>query len=343
MDKYIIWGLNGFIKGKGAYEALLGKDSVEFVVDFSYHNRADVHPIEDILKYPQHKVIINHSHTKSVLDFIAYHRPKNEFFATLIPYHPYSKWDPAEQREFYRQHKDELVEIFSHDELSLSILDNFLTIFSADKPLILPYNHERIKRFYSIDTKYFPEDIFLPTHDLTLIDCGAWQGDSAMNFISRFRQRVKKIALIEPSKENLEKAKENLKNYSNVSFEYINAGVSDKCSKGNFKFYEGSSMASHFEEADVESDSENSVKLVTLDSLDLKAEGTAIIKMDIEGFELQALKGATEYCRKYKPVLAFCLYHKSHDLYDLTKFVSDLGYRCYLRSPLHPVCYAVMD
>ena len=56
------------------------------------------------------------------------------------------------------------------------------------------------------------------------------------------------------------------------------------------------------------------------------------IKMDIEGAELTALRGATVSIQKYKPDLSICLYHKLEDIYSIPEFILDLnlGYKIYL-------------
>ncbi|HWQ14791.1 MAG TPA: FkbM family methyltransferase [Roseiflexaceae bacterium] len=53
------------------------------------------------------------------------------------------------------------------------------------------------------------------------------------------------------------------------------------------------------------------------------------IKMDIEGAELEALRGATETLRAHRPRLALAVYHSMDDLVRIPQFLSDLdlGYR----------------
>lgn len=72
------------------------------------------------------------------------------------------------------------------------------------------------------------------------------------------------------------------------------------------------------------------------------------IKMDVEGAELESLKGAQETIRKYKPKLAVCLYHKPEDMVTIPLYIKELvaEYKLYLRhhttGPYDTVLYAVM-
>ena len=56
------------------------------------------------------------------------------------------------------------------------------------------------------------------------------------------------------------------------------------------------------------------------------------IKMDIEGAELPALKGAVKTIKRYKPKLAVSLYHSLKDFVDIPDFLSslELGYKFYI-------------
>ncbi|KZR70343.1 hypothetical protein PMIT1303_00004 [Prochlorococcus sp. MIT 1303] len=67
-----------------------------------------------------------------------------------------------------------------------------------------------------------------------------------------------------------------------------------------------------------------SLPLVSLDHLLAKGDIERIdfIKLDIEGSELNALKGATEVIQKFKPKLAISLYHKPNDLHEIPLYIS---------------------
>jgi FkbM family methyltransferase len=76
---------------------------------------------------------------------------------------------------------------------------------------------------------------------------------------------------------------------------------------------------------------EDFVDVVRLD--DLLDESPTLIKMDIEGAELSALKGAAKIVTLAKPRLALSAYHRATDLLDLTELALKLNpnYRIGLR------------
>jgi FkbM family methyltransferase len=57
------------------------------------------------------------------------------------------------------------------------------------------------------------------------------------------------------------------------------------------------------------------------------------IKMDVEGAELEALKGAEATIRRDAPKLAVSVYHQLHDMWSIPQWIDSLemGYRFYLR------------
>lgn len=69
--------------------------------------------------------------------------------------------------------------------------------------------------------------------------------------------------------------------------------------------------------------------------------------MDIEGAEIEALKGAEYIIKKYKPKLAISIYHKLEDIIDLIYIIMQYrnDYKFYLRhysiASFDTVLYAV--
>ena len=84
----------------------------------------------------------------------------------------------------------------------------------------------------------------------------------------------------------------------------------------------------------------------TLDGL-LGSERVTFIKMDIEGAEVEALKGAKEIIQRDRPKLAISAYHRAEDIVNIPilvkEFVPDyhLYFRHYSNDVNETVLYAV--
>lgn len=64
-----------------------------------------------------------------------------------------------------------------------------------------------------------------------------------------------------------------------------------------------------------------------------KLDRVDFIKMDIEGAELESLRGAENTIRQFRPKLAISVYHKFNDLWEIPQYIDSLGlgYRFALR------------
>ena len=85
------------------------------------------------------------------------------------------------------------------------------------------------------------------------------------------------------------------------------------------------------------------VPVYSIDSF-LNGEPLTFLKADIEGFELNMLKGACQTIARYKPDLAICLYHKASDIYEIPLYLHSLvpEYHMYLRHHLHDYSETVL-
>ena len=113
------------------------------------------------------------------------------------------------------------------------------------------------------------------------------------------------------------------KNYRNV-FLY-NCGVWDK--ETTLRFKNQGDMGSAVSE-----DGGINVPVNTIDNV-VTDNPVNLIKMDIEGSELHALKGAINTLQNYNPMLIICVYHKAEDLITIPQFIKNIykNARFYIR------------
>ena len=149
----------------------------------------------------------------------------------------------------------------------------------------------------------------------TLIDCGAYDGDSIHDFINVF-QDYKKIIAIEPDSLNCKKLKKRKIQEKIRELVVIRKGIG--AHKGALRFHnEGASSSYLSETGDIE------IQITTLDAICDDITGIIMIKMDIEGAELEALKGAQKLIKEKSPILAICVYHNERDLIDIPKIIHE--------------------
>ncbi len=72
---------------------------------------------------------------------------------------------------------------------------------------------------------------------------------------------------------------------------------------------------------------------MTIDSV-VTDEQVSFIKMDIEGAEMSALRGARETIKRCKPRMAISIYHSNEDMLDIPEYIHSLvpEYRLFLRA-----------
>lgn len=179
--------------------------------------------------------------------------------------------------------------------------------------------------------QYFDKEIIPKIQNIRFVDGGGYVGDTATEVIKNYPD-FKKIYLIEPIPENIRIAKRELGEYENI--EFLTCGVSNK--KEILYFNEEKSFSSIYGKGT------QSVDVNTIDNL--INEKVDYIKLDIEGAEQDALEGAKETIRKYKPILAVCIYHKAEDWYKIPEKILAIekNYDVYLRHYMEGIFESVM-
>jgi hypothetical protein len=94
-------------------------------------------------------------------------------------------------------------------------------------------------------------------------------------------------------------------------------------------YYQDFGPASHISGEPFDAQTGETTTLSIDDFVDrYKVEKVDFIKMDIEGSEPGALKGAEKTIRKFRPVLAVAIYHSMDDLGDIPAWIASLNLPC---------------
>jgi FkbM family methyltransferase len=167
----------------------------------------------------------------------------------------------------------------------------------------------------------------------TVIDGGGCWGDSALYFAQRAGSdgRVFTFEFVEP---NLEIMSQNLALNPTVrnQIEVVERALWER--SGEEVRYQDNGPGTRVS-SDGSGQSAKSVVTLSIDDMVREKNVPRIdfIKMDIEGSELSALKGAETTLRRFKPKLAICVYHRLEDFFDIPAYLESLclGYRFHLR------------
>lgn len=190
--------------------------------------------------------------------------------------------------------------------------------------------------------QYFDPAIVMLHEDEVFVDGGAYIGDTAEGFLKFCNGKYEKMHLFELDPGIYKKLNLNLTNLGgggeNCCYPY---GLSDENGKVSFSGGDSNSSINGSKESNMIGE------VRKLDDV-LKGERVTFIKMDIEGSELAALKGAANTIRSQKPKLAICIYHSPQDMLKIPIYIKSLvpEYKIYIRHytdmMLETVCYAVL-
>lgn len=177
------------------------------------------------------------------------------------------------------------------------------------------------ERCYSDRNQYFAPDIISLRDDEVFIDCGAFIGDTLQHLLNASKKQgisIKRMIAFEPDQRNLESLMNHFGKDSRVSI--IPMGLSD--SKGILQFSPAGPAGMVMKSANADLSGTIEIPVTTLDMQEECAEAT-FIKMDIEGSELAALRGAHETIRRNHPKLAICIYHSLEDMVGIIEYIHE--------------------
>ena len=185
--------------------------------------------------------------------------------------------------------------------------------------------------------QYFP-GVFSLLPDESFVDCGSYTGDTIQSFISKSGNRFRKVIAFEADPAVLPRLQTFM---SGIGTRAVLHNVAVGAHKGVVHFA-GNGIGGGC----ITGDTGNEVPCVSLDEA-LAREHVSLIKMDIEGAELQALEGAHRVIWRDRPVLAICGYHQPDHLWRVLASLKNLTpdsalfLRSHCADGLDSVCYAV--
>ena len=173
---------------------------------------------------------------------------------------------------------------------------------------------------------YFDLDLIEPNSEEVIVDLGAYTGDTILDYIYTYGEnKYQKIYAYDITEESLIKLKENVSRYPNIIVK--KRAITDKTGITYIKKSEVDNSANmtmdHGDDEVLETTLDDEVK-----------EKITMIKMDIEGGEQKALRGAEEHIKKEHPKLLISVYHNVRDIFEIPKMIEqmDSSYQFYLRN-----------
>lgn len=218
-------------------------------------------------------------------------------------------------REYFEENIEKFKEVYEMlaDEKSKETYVNLINFKISGKLNYL------IPSFSDKDEVY--SDILKLTKNDVIADLGAYNGDTVAEFLNATGGCVKKIFALEPDRKNFAKLQRNTEKYNFVESFNVAAYSEDRVLFFKKTAGRQSKIADKGEE----------VKAVKIDSL-IK-EKISLLKMDIEGSELEAIEGAKETILSRKPKLYICAYHRNEDMFSIPLAIKRIrpDYKFYFR------------
>jgi FkbM family methyltransferase len=226
---------------------------------------------------------------------------------------------------FYRGWLDDLTFNLHHysnlrnnlltDDKSKLVLDSILRFR-------ISLNFDYIRQLIDLDA-YLSKDIVWFEKNGTYIDGGAFDGDTIKKYDTVSSNSAKKIIAFEPDPKTFLRLSANFKDDPRVLL--INKGLYSQSK--TLLFSNEASRASLFSESGgIE------IPVTTIDEI-LINDPVSFIKLNIEGSEIEALKGGRKSIEAYTPILAISAYHSPDHLWKIAELIDSfsLNYQFFLR------------
>ncbi len=224
--------------------------------------------------------------------------------------------------QYFLEHLQECNAVYQMlaDEESRRIYINILQYKISGNIHYLETTHSRPEKIF--------RQVLKPSRNETFIDLGAYNGDTIREFLNYTHQKYYFIYAVEPDKRNFKKLTKYIQEQNLKYISAYNCAVWCKETQLPFQASSGrqSSLSSHGQLIDT----------ISVDTLS-ETQRPTFIKMDVEGFEREALWGAAQTIRRYSPKLSVSIYHRTEDIFEIPLFIQKLNphYQFYIRQRLY--------
>ena len=215
-----------------------------------------------------------------------------------------------DEKKFFSEHIQELKMAYDslEDDRSRSVFENILKFRTTSDWSCLKKSLGKD----NLKTQYFAPELPFSDHEV-IVDCGAYTGDTAKLFLEHIPGC--RVIALEPDDKNFEL----LQQCKLEGLTTIKAGAWSEATTLRF-----STFGSGISFGRISASGDITIEVKALDRIS-ECQSATYIKMDIEGAELEALKGAENIIKSRTPKLAICIYHKPQDFFEIPLYIKKLN------------------
>lgn len=184
--------------------------------------------------------------------------------------------------------------------------------------------HIEYASFNHIDHQYFNKLTLsaLAGKKISYVDGGAYNGDTFFELLEQTEVSV--AFLFEPDPDNFRKLTVAIKN-SNTAAICLPLALADEYQMLSFNAGNGEGGA-------ISAQGSIHIAAAALDEI-VSGQHIDFIKLDVEGSEISALRGAESIIKSARPILAISLYHRPQDIWEIPLLLSGIchDYSFYIR------------
>jgi FkbM family methyltransferase len=171
----------------------------------------------------------------------------------------------------------------------------------------------------SLGKIYFSPSFIRLLPDEHFVDCGAFTGDTLVDFLAFAGNDFRKYTALEPDPQNFTKLGRFVANcQSQLQSKIEILPYATYSSRQTLRFSaSGNASSTCTADGDLEVQGER------LDAI-FGSESPTFIKLDIEGGEIDALLGAQQLLQKFRPIVAVSIYHVQDHLWEIPELLNSI-------------------